>query len=312
MQCFIQYLQAKGLAITTIKHYTRLTKLYIQWSTHIAHQHTKKDVLNYLTYLKQHKKLQAITRYNVLIALQHYFTHLQQQNKISSNPTTFIKLRGIKKRKLHYIYNLEEIDTLTDTYYYLQVKQAEEKHHIHKGQYFLERSYLAKMRNYTMLLLIAYQGLRTREVLQLQINDIDLHKATILVRQGTTRGNQRTLPLKATQIGTLIQYTNQIRPKLEHPQTNNSFFLPLPKKDPKAKKQAQACLKGVTKKLKELAPNFISLNQLRASVITHWIQTKGLRKAQYLAGHKSIHSTEEYIPNVLEDLTEDIIQYNPF
>ncbi|WP_407265268.1 hypothetical protein [Tenacibaculum maritimum] len=88
--------------------------------------------------------------------------------------------------------------------------------------------------------------------------------------------------------------------------------MPLPKKDPKAKKQAQACLKGVTKKLKELAPNFISLNQLRASVITHWIQTKGLRKAQYLAGHKSIHSTEEYIPNVLEDLTEDIIQYNPF
>ena len=36
------------------------------------------------------------------------------------------------------------------------------------------------------------------------------------------------------------------------------------------------------------------------------------RKAQYMAGHKSIVSTEEYLPNHIEDLADDITKFNPF
>ncbi len=109
-----------------------------------------------------------------------------------------------------------------------------------------------------------------------------------------------------------MQYLNEVRPQMETAKTDNTLFLPIPKKDPKAIKEAEASFKGFTKQLKHIDKNFGSLIQLRSSVITHWIKTYGLRKAQYMAGHKSIVSTEEYLPNHIEDLADDINNFNPF
>ena len=308
---FKTYLQNKNLSIATIKRYTRLAELFTQWNNSEAINYKKKDVLAYLGYLKNTKNLQTISRNNTLIALRHYFDYLIAQNEIVQNPTSFIKLRGLHKHNLQYIFNLEELHTIADNYYLLEVKQAEENLQL-KGGYFFKRSYLAKVRNHTMLLFFIHQGLHTREILRLTTEDIHLQKASVFICKGKTRGNERTIPLHATQIGFLIQYLHEIRPQLETSETDNTLFLPIPKKDPKAKKQAQTSFKGFIKKLKQLDTNFNSLVQLRTSVITHWVKTHGLRKAQYFAGHKSITSTEEYIPNDIEDLAEDITKYNPF
>jgi len=308
---FKTYLQNKNLSIATIKRYTRLAELFTQWNNSEAINYKKKDILNYLGYLKNTKNLQTISRNNTLIALRHYFDYLIAQNEIVQNPTSFIKLRGLQKHNLNYIYSLEELHIIADNYYLLEVKQTEENLKL-KGGYFFKRSYLAKVRNHTMLLFFIHQGLHTREILRLTTEDIHLQKASIFIRKGKTRGNERTLLLHATQIGFLMQYLHEIRPQLETSETENILFLPIPKKDPRAKKQAQTNFKGFIKKLKQLDANFSSLIQLRTSVITHWVKTHGLRKAQYFAGHKSITSTEEYIPNNIEDLAEDITKYNPF
>ena len=66
------------------------------------------------------------------------------------------------------------------------------------------------------------------------------------------------------------------------------------------------------KQLKSIDRNFTNFLQIRTSVITHWIQTEGLRKAQYLAGHKHIQSTERYLPNDIDSLMNDIQRFNPF
>jgi len=312
MEDFKTYLQNKNLSIATIKRYTRLAELFTQWNNSKAINCQKKDVLNYLGYLKNTKNLQTITRNNTLIALRHYFDYLIKENFISQNPTSFIKLRGLQKHSLDYIFNLEELNKLADTYYQLEVKRTQEKIKSGAGEYLFKRSYLSKVRNHTMLLFFIHQGLHTREILRLTTEDIQLQKASVFIRKGKTRGNERTIPLQATQIGFLIQYVNEIRPQLETKNTDNILFLPIPKKDPRAKKQTQANFKGFTKKLKQFDANFSSLVQLRTSVITHWVKTHGLRKAQYFAGHKSITSTEAYIPNNIEDLAEDITKYNPF
>ncbi|MCP4457928.1 MAG: hypothetical protein GY816_07890, partial [Cytophagales bacterium] len=47
------------------------------------------------------------------------------------------------------------------------------------------------------------------------------------------------------------------------------------------------------------------------SVITKWVKTHNLRKAQYLAGHRFIGSTESYQENDMEGLIEKINQYHP-
>ncbi len=86
----------------------------------------------------------------------------------------------------------------------------------------------------------------------------------------------------------------------------------LPTQKGKEKGHATRALMQITKALKKTNPNFATLAQIRASLITYWIQTYGLRKAQYFAGHKSINSTEEYLPNDIEDLADDITKFNPF
>ena len=312
MEDFTIYLQNKNLSIATIKRYTRLTNFFIEWHNGEAINCQKAAILDYLGYLKNNTNQQTISRNNTLIALRHYFDYLIAKNSIVQNPTSFIRLRGTQKHKLHYIYNFEELNTLADRYYQLEVKRTQENLKAGVGEHFFKRSYLAKVRNHTMLLFFIHQGLHTREILRLQIEDIQLQKASVIIRKGKIRGNARTLPLQATQIGALIQYINEIRPQLETPQTDNILFLPIQKKDPKAKKTTQANFKGFIKTLKQLDTNFSSLVQLRASVITLWIKTYGLRKAQYFAGHKSISSTEEYIPNNIEDLAENITKFNPF
>jgi len=57
---------------------------------------------------------------------------------------------------------------------------------------------------------------------------------------------------------------------------------------------------------------FFNFTQIRISVISFWIKTYGLRKAQYLAGHRNISTTEQYIPNNLDNLIEDINKLHPF
>jgi integrase/recombinase XerD len=46
-------------------------------------------------------------------------------------------------------------------------------------------------------------------------------------------------------------------------------------------------------------------------VISYWIAVYGLRKAQYLAGHRFISSTEEYQQQDLDELQGDIDKFHP-
>ncbi len=149
--------------------------------------------------------------------------------------------------------------------------------------------YPDKVREYLILSFILYQGLQVSEWKALEISDIDLRKATISI-QAQRRSNQRTLSLNPAQIGVLYEF---IRDR------EGLLFTSTPD------------VQKWTKKLKKLYPKFENFKQIRASIITHWIKLYGLRKAQYLAGHRYISSTEYYLSNDLESLKDDISQYHP-
>lgn len=68
----------------------------------------------------------------------------------------------------------------------------------------------------------------------------------------------------------------------------------------------------LTAQIKSIDKQFINFTQIRASIITFWIKTQGLRKAQHLAGHSAITTTEKYVSNDLEGLTDDINKLHPF
>jgi len=313
IQTFETYMQSKGLSPSSIGCYKRIAEVFNAWyGNDDIINCQKKDILNYLNHLKN-KDVQTITRNHYLIALHHYFEALTEDGLIASNPTAFIKLQGVNRRKLSRIYTPEELTELVDKYYLLEVKRAEENLTLSMRKGFHKIRFLALTRNYAMLQFFVWQGVTSGELLRLKTDDIQLHRATVTIPAGIRQGNTRTLPLHATQIGSLIQYLNEIRPYFETKDTNSTLFLPIPQNSFKANKEAKSAIfKPLILQLKQLDRNFIDFVQLRTSVITYWIKNYGLRKAQYLAGHKCITSTEDYLPNHIEDLADDITKFNPF
>jgi integrase/recombinase XerD len=122
------------------------------------------------------------------------------------------------------------------------------------------------------------------------------YQATIHVKE-RRKTNGRTLPLQAMQIGILYEYLHATRGQFKE---DNEFLI---NSNPELQKLSTA--------LKKIYPKFTDFSQLRSSIITYWIQTEGLRKAQYKAGHRYISSTEEYLWGDLESLKSDINTFHP-
>ena len=307
MNEFINYMERKSHAPRTQASYLKLVEQFLAWYGQEPINCEKRDILNYLAYLKKHTKQQNISRRSSLTALNHYFNALMQAEMINHNPAQRIKMRGANKKKLYKIYTPEELTGLADNFYRVFISGFDDSYM--KFPTKKERSFLSRNRNYAMLTFLVYQGLTTTELTQISISDIDMQKARLRLSNGTTI---RNLPIQATQMGTLIHYINTIRPQfLEHCgiETDRLFFSMSAEQHDKTFCKP---LKKITKQVKSIDRNFTGFAQIRTSVITHWIQTEGLRKAQYLAGHKNISSTELYLPNDLNSLINDIQRFNPF
>jgi site-specific recombinase XerD len=302
---FKQYLEAKNLAKRTITYYEKGVGYFFNYLKKDDIQVTKPDILKYLEHLKN-KGVQNITRKNNLIALNHYFTFLCEEEQVIKNPCWNLKIRGANKKRLHKIYTPEELIQLADNFYTVFISGFDDSYMKHPTK--KERSFLSRHRNYTMLTFLLYQGLTTKELPLINQNDIDLNKAKLTLNNGTAT---RTLPIQAAQMGTLIHYINNIRPQfLDICGETEKLFFSLSSEQ--YDKTFSKPLRQLTKQVKSIDRNFINFSQTRTSVITHWIQTEGLRKAQYLAGHKNIKSTELYIQNNLDNLIDDINKLHPF
>lgn len=310
---FIKYLESKELKAITIEYYVRHVEIFFTRVRKEDLQVTKPDILKFLEYLKNGRKIQNHTRYHYLIALNYYFTFLYENGKIASNPCLLLKIRGTSKKRLHKIYTPEELDQLFDNYYQLFVRDYDDSRHRHEKQ--KQYSASCRERNALMLSILINQGTTTSEIDKLEMDDLDLIKATIKIRGGD-RLNNRILPLKATQIGLFINYLQNIRPKLleYHTVESNKLFLSLPSIG--KKKTDDDKLRNpffyLAPQIKSIDKQFYNFHQIRVSVISFWIKTQGLRKAQYLAGHRCVSSTEKYVINNLDNLIEDINKLHPF
>ena len=312
MKDFRAYLQTKNLSESTQDYYLFHVNRFLEWFGDEVMNCDKKDILKYLAYLKNNRNQQNITRRNNLIALNHYFTFLVQNEIIQTNPATLLKIRGTQRKRLYKIYTIEQLEQLHDDFYHAFIRGFDENH-IPKNQ--RKPSFLNRQRNYIMLGFLIYQGLATNELQKISLTDIDLNKAQVHIAGGKT-GSERMIPLNASQIGSLMVYMQNIRPQFldYRNDESNQLFLPLPEtgKAHTNSLNIMSIIKPLTRQVRSLTPGLTRLAQIRASVITYWIKNYGLRKTQYLAGHKHINSTENYLPNDLESLSEDVTKFNPF
>lgn len=293
---FAAYLQQKGIIPYTIARHEREVKKYENW-LQIKHNRTpenatKKDLLTYLQHIKENRNLSNATQNSILQKLKNYYGYLAKEYG-TNNISNFIKIRGIDRKYLRQLFTPDELELLCDAYYYYIQEYKPNKNELY---YYPDQKKLLQGR-YITLTLMAYQGLKTGEIEALNQANFDLRKATVKIHAGRT-GAARNLPLDASQIGVIMQF---------YADEENTPLIPNKNHFGKL----SDTLQELTFKPSANITRFKDFRQIRTSKIVHWLKLYGLRKAQYLAGHKNITATEKYLANNIETLQNDFDNFHP-
>lgn len=216
-------------------------------------------------------------------SIRIYFDYLLEIGRIQQNIIRRIKIRNTGQKVLPETLSTEQLENIYQIFMDLPEWEHKTKttKQLHK-------------RNIVILGLLVYQGLTSGETAKLELNHINLSEGKIYV-PSTRKSNARTLKLQANQILPIKTYIEEFKPK--------SFLFP-------SKKQSDMICK-IVQQAKKLNPEIIDSRQIRTSVIMNWLKTNNIRQVQYMAGHKSIRSTEQYRSQDLTDLTKQLELFHP-
>ena len=166
---------------------------------------------------------------------------------------------------------------------------------------------LIRKRDKVILGMVIYQGLNASELQRITLEDVQLEKGSIYIKS-SRKSNSRTIELKAFQLLSIQNYMLKVRPIILKKANKQSdlLFVAVGKGI-----KLQNVIGRMIQKIKKVEPKVVSLQHIRTSVISIWIKEVGLRKAQYLAGHRYVSSTERYEIESLEDLKKNISAYHP-
>jgi integrase/recombinase XerD len=310
MNKFKEWLIIKGYSSTTVATIIKAVDYFLLWSekeniTDIT-ETTHNDIIAYI----QHYNIKGTGKKTIahyIMHLKKYFDWLMDEGEVTDNPCSSIKIKGIKRKVLYEILSIEELEQLYNNY---ATEIIIEKTGRMKCPPPMIMHTLARRRNKIILGLFIYQALRSEEIIRLQVADVKLREGKIFIA-AANRSNERTLKLESHQVFDLLDYINDTRKQILHHRSittpNQELFLNLGESSRK-----NNLFGMLVTHLKQMNSKVKSLDQLRASVIVHWLKLYNLRKVQIMAGHRYISSTESYKANNLDDLKEDIKNFHPF
>ncbi len=300
------YLLKKGYSTNTAKGYVNESVRFDHWAEkeNVPKESVNYgDVLHYIEIKKKTTKQSTISK--VVNSLKHYFDYLQEEGILEENPTTQISIKGVKRKTLYQVLKPKELEELYHTF---EIPTQTEKN---KNQNWFKTSQHTAKRNKVMLGLMIWQGLNAMELFRLSEKDIKLHEGKVYI-QGSRRSNERTLKLESVQMMDLMSYIHTTRKELlnqtskEQEETNQPLFISAGKSQ-----RISNVMHKFMEKLKSQNINVENAKQIRTSVITGWLKHNNLREVQYRAGHKYVSSTESYLINDLEDLSDEISKHHP-
>jgi len=216
-------------------------------------------------------------------SIRIYFDYLLESGKLQQNIIKRIKIRQSVKKVIPETLTPHQLENIYHDF--MNVPEWE-----HKTQTAKE----LHKRNVVLLGLLVYQGLTSGETAKLETTHINLPEGKIYI-PSTRKSNARTLKLQANQILPIKTYIEEFKP--------TPYLFP-------TKKQSDMICK-IVEQAKKNHPEIIDSRQIRTSVIMNWLKTNNIRQVQYMAGHKSIRSTEQYRTHDLTDLTKQLELFHP-
>lgn len=302
---FNEYLQIKGYTQSSAESSVQLVNYFAQWAaTQNIYEMTEvsySDVLAFIQYCNE-RNVSKKTQVVYIRHLNHYYNFLRSEEGVKDNPASHIKIKGVKRKVMHQLLNPTELDSIYRNY----PTTIEKKEGVNMPPQ--ERNEMARKRNKVILGLLIYQGLNSGEIASLRVSDVKQQEGKIYI-PSKKRSNSRMLKLEAHQLYDMMDYINSTRKKqLERAniETDKLFI------NERGAKKFFCMLQSLLNFIRKQNSKIKNLEQIRASVITQWVKQYDLRKAQYLAGHKYVRTTESYKQNNMDELKADIKNFHPF
>lgn len=222
-------------------------------------------------------------------SIRIYFDYLVQSGKVQQNVISRIRIRQRQSRVLTESLSAVQLEKICRDYAELP-----------KWDHRTKTSLQLHQRNVVILDLLAYQAVTSGEISKLERSHVKLNEGKIYI-PSTLKSNARWLKLQAGQVMAMQAYIEDYLP--QSGQQGNPWLFP-------GKKHSDM-VASIIKQVKRIHPELIDARQLRSSVIMNWLKIHNIRQVQYMAGHKSIRSTEQYRSQDLSNLNRQLELFHP-
>lgn len=274
---------------TAIYGYEYIIRKYTEL-TYQPEKATYQNVMEYIAQLRE-KGSHPKTIRNHLFAIKIYYRYLVAEGVRQDHPCQFLFLQD----KINRAVDVQSLYSMP------QMEQFLESYNPNK------KNESTRQREKVVISLLIYQALTVLEISQLNVQNLNLEKATIRVK-GNVKNNGRTLDLKPNQIMLMHNYVSQTREQLLKKNRTESEALLISNTGkrilPHGISRTINLGRKPTEKMRPL--------KIRQSVIAHLLKSgNDLRIVQVFAGHKRAASTEEYKQTGLEELKAAIDKLHP-
>jgi integrase/recombinase XerD len=284
MKMFNKWLTDKGFSASTANDYSWFIENRFKRWLHEKGLSIEITEHEHLMHYIRHRKAGGIKPKTINAELKKISYYLEFKGL--PNIAEPIRLKGVQRRIPHDLFTEKELDEIYNKF--------PESRNPWTHEETLKRYHL-------VLGLKIYQGLQTQELAKLETTHLHLDKGKIYV-PGTRRTNKRILDLKPFQILPLHEYLLTERQKYLEAIEGNRLFPAI---------RLKRGMPRIKHMINRYQPRLKSLHQIRASVITSWLNHYNLRQVQYMAGHRYVSSTERYRTDNLEDLQKELEKYHP-
>jgi len=271
--------EEKHSSDNTLNSYTRDVSQFFRWldSENIAPENAAQaDVDRYTKYLLSlNKSVATVTR--SLASLKSFYTYLQGENLIPTNPAKGVSLEKVE-RKLPQILTNKEVE--------LFLEQPDPRDA--KG-----------CRDKAMLELLYATGIRVTELIDLNLEHLNLSAGFL---RCVTHKKERVIPLYATAVRALTDYIDHVRPQLIEQPDERALFVNM-----NGSRMSRQGFWKIIKHYQEQAgiQKEITPHTLRHSFAAHLLENGAdLRSIQEMLGHADISSTQVYTHLVNQKLKD--------
>ncbi|MCQ6281078.1 tyrosine-type recombinase/integrase [Bacillus sp. EB600] len=282
MDSFIQYLQKDGKSENTIKGYVQSVSGFLKWFDQSKgvefqrlHHENIREYLSFLKTIKNSKPKTINTKINALVKFNEFLIESNMQEDMVLTKKDFVKVQQ----------------------QYASLAKVEYKDVEKFRQMVLDSG---NKRNYALVTLLAYAGLRISEALNLKLDDFNITSREILVKNG--KGSKSRTVFMNDKVKAALQ--SWLKEREKEGIENEQLFV--------SNRNKQMDRTTVNKLFKEYAEKLrkdITPHDLRHFFCSHAIN-KGMsvHEVANQAGHSNIHTTLLYTNPSKDDLINKMNQ----